>query len=236
MKGNVDWNCHLLPAMRERITDLTETVEAMKILSERFSLKRFCMMPDYDSQKETISMFLLRRFRSQEMLEPFIPKDFKIRYAGRALLNPELYKTEGLEKLCVFKEKYLPLLLPVGEYADWIDLELNRLLYKSRFKLFLTSCELYPIFYPDNVLERLFRMENTIYQFNYKSLSEPSLCCLISSLIRKNKTVLLGTSLDFLPKTWQYDLNYYLSASEEHMYITTLDALLKNNLNFWSHG
>ena len=179
MRSYVDWNCQLFPHMCGQISDPSEAAESLCLLSERFGIRRFCMMPDFDSQKETVSMFLLRRFRAARELEGRLPKEIRVRYAGRALINPDLYQTERLKKLCVFGGRFLPVLLPIGEYADWIDLELNHLLYKTQVGLLLTSCELYPIFYPKEALERLFRIENAIYQFNYRALAEPSLCRLI---------------------------------------------------------
>ena len=155
MKGYVDWNCGLLPHMHGQISDTDEALEVLSLLSRQFDIHRFCMMPDFDSQKETVSMFLLRRFRAEKQINDRLPKDVGVRYSGRALLNPDLHLTECLKKLCIFGGRFLPLQLPIGEYADWIDLELNRLLYKARVGLLLTSCEWYPIFYPKDVLDRL---------------------------------------------------------------------------------
>lgn len=234
MKGYVDWNCRLLPHMCGQISNPAETSAYLVLLSECQDIRRFCMMPDFDVQKESVSMFLLRRFRAAKELETRLPKGIGVRYAGRALLTPDLHRTEHLKKLCIFRGRYLPILLPVGEYSDWIDLELNRLLYKTRVKLLLTSCELYPIFYPKEVLERLFRMENAIYQFNYKALAEPSLCRWIDRLLCQNRTVLLGTSIELPDKVSAYNVEEYLKAAEDHMYITHIETLCKSNAHAWS--
>ena len=233
MNCHTDWNCRLFPCMRERIIDASASIEGMRVLYDRFGFKRFCMMPEYDARRETVSMFLLRRFRSEEMLKPLLPKEWKIRYASRVLLTPNLHRTESLHKLCLSKNKYLPISLPIAEYDDWMDFELNRLLYQSHFKLLMTSCELYPIFTPPEALKRIFHMENAIYQFNYKALTEPDICRIISYLVRRNKTVLLGTSLDCAEKAWQYDFTYYLEASDNHMYFTHLQTVLDSTHEFW---
>lgn len=222
MRKLVDFNAHLLPCMREYITDPQASVQIMQEMALRFGIDSFCMTADFDASTETVSMFLLRLSRAKTLLKPYLPKELQVKYFASVLLLPELSLTADLDKLLFSSDKLLPIKLPVCNYEDWMDLEFNRLLYKNKFRLFFTSFELAVLLYPPEIIEKLMRISHAVFQFNYKSLINPKVCEIIKKLIAQRSRVLLGTSLDSLDKLYFYEMDYYLRnarvqfSAEEH--------------------
>jgi hypothetical protein len=63
--------------------------------------------------------------------------------------------------------------MPICDYADWIDFELNRLLYRAHFKrLLFTSFDICINLYPGDVLEKLMRIPHSVFQFHYHALAD----------------------------------------------------------------
>lgn len=237
MNYYMDWNCRLLPGMRGRISDPLESITAMQDLSERFSITRFCMMPDFDCTREPVSHFFLRRARAEKLLKDAIPtgSKIKVKISARVLLSQGLYQTEDLNKLVITKEKYLPIALPMTAYDDWIDYELNRLLYKAGFKkLLITSFELCLILYPSEIIEKLLRIPNTVFQINYKALTEPKVQKIVSRLMRQNQTILLGTSLDCLERVYRYDFDFYTKSATDGISVADYKTMLRKSCYFWN--
>ena len=213
MKKLVDWNAHLLPCMREYITDPETSLRVMQEMSTRFGISSFCMTADFDASVETVAMHLLRLARSKEQLKPYLTKDFTVRYYTSVLLLPELSLTPDLDQLLFSAEKVLPIKLPICSYEDWMDLEFNHLLYKNKFRLFFTSFETAVLLYPPEILEKLMRISHAVFQFNYRSLSDPNICKVIKKLIDQRSRVLLGTSLNSLDKVYFYEMDHYLKCA-----------------------
>ena len=228
----VDWNCHLLPGMGEGVT-LSEAVSAISHLNDKYEMNHFCMMPDYDCTKEPISVFLLNRYFANQELRKNISKTIKIKLAGRALLTPDLHKTDGLESLLFSSYGYFPIRLPISSYDDWIDYEINRLLYKRHFKLLITSFELCLILYPPEIIKKLLRIPNAAFQLSYKSLTEKGAQKAVSMMLHNNSKILLGTGINSLDKAYQYDLLYYDELAKNKMATADYQTLLRQNHLFW---
>lgn len=232
MKTLVDWNSRLLPCMRGYITDPEDSVRIMEECRLRFGMNAFCMTADFDCSTESVAMFLLRFSRSKELLTSHLPRNLKIKAFASVLLLPELSKTEHLEKLLFSSQKLLPVKLPIQSYEDWMDLEFNHLLYKNKFKLLFTSFEVAIILYPEDIIEKLMRISGAVFQFNYKSLTDPKVCKIIKKLIAQNRRVLLGTSLDSLEKVYFYEMDHYLAIAEQTFSKEEYHTLMKSNTSF----
>jgi len=139
-----------------------------------------------------------------------------------------------LEKLTVKTAGYLPLMLPPTEYDAWIDEELNQLLYKKHFKLLIMSCELIPYLYSNEIAERIFRIQGAIYQFQYRSLSDPKIRRLVYNLRHSGKPVLLGTGVSGLHEAWNFDLQYYRAYAKELFLRSELELTEQFCRHFWN--
>ncbi len=210
-----------------------EAIRAMEHLNKHFGISRFAVMPEFDARLCSVPMFLLQADRCTDLLREALPSHLKIKLLPRVYLSRGLALTEWLNRLSFGRNRYLALQLPWGEYGDWMDDELHQLLYDRRYRLLLTSCELYSSFYSSETVERLFRIPQAVYQFNYRALSDEGMCQHISKMIGQDQTVLLGTGLTTLGKTWQYGLSHYQKAATKNLSVADYQRLLHQNRVFW---
>jgi hypothetical protein len=122
--------------------------------------------------------------------------------------------------------------MPLTEYDDRIDLELNQLLYKRKITPLFLSFELCAILYPKEIVEKLLRIPYAAYQFNYKALQNPEICRMIFSLLSKS-TVLLGTSLNRPEKIEFYEFSHYIDCGNRLLHKRFFEILPKRNLTCW---
>ena len=225
----VDWSFRLVSGENFPL----EAVQAMEHLCERFGISRFAVIPEFDARLCSVPMFLLQSEHSIDRLREVLPAHLRIKLLPRAYLSKGLAKTEWLYRLSFGRDRYLALQLPWGEYEEWIDNELHQLLYLHRYRLFLTSCELYSTFYSKEIVEKLFRIPKAVYQFNYRALTDADTCRYISKMIGQGQTVLLGTGLTTLGKAWQYDLSHYQKAATKNLSVADYQKLLHQDRAFW---
>ncbi len=211
-----------------------EAIQAMEYLNERFGVSHFAVMPEYDARRGSVPLFLLGLEQYEDRLREKLPTHLKIKLVPRVYLSQGLSETEHLNRLSFGKDRYLALQLPWGDYNGWMDRELHRLLYDHRFRLLLTSCELYSTFYPKEIVEKLFRIPHAVYQFHFRALDDAALCRQISSILAQNKTVLLGTSSNSLGKLLQHDLSDYQKAATDHLSVADCQRLLHQSRAFWN--
>ena len=235
MEYLVDWNCRLLPAMRGLVADSKEAVDSMRLLNERFGFTHFQCSPEYDCTREPVSVFLIRYRRAVEGFQAdHAVKTFHVRFQPIVMLAQNLYLTEGLDKLLIKHGGYLPLHLPIADYDDWIDYELNRLLYKCKFNLWFSSFEQCVLLYPPDIIEKLIHIKGAIYQFAFKSLTNPKVIRVIKMLVKANKTVLLGTAVDCLERAYQFDYPFYEQQASSLLTPAVYQTILRQNRYFWT--
>lgn len=229
-----DWNCRLIPYADPLLENRDDLQTAFLHCTEQFGIKRFCLMPEYNSRSESVSLFLLRQERMRERLSGLLPKGSRARVGVSVPLCPGLHETLHLGRLCMKGSHCLPIQLPIGPYEEWMDLELNRLLYRSKHRLLFLSFDRFPIFYSADILERLMRIPHAVYQFSYRSLTDPRACVLLRELYDKNATVLFGTGMDSLEKACFYEMDHYLEAGQKTLSTRCLDELLQRSHLFWN--
>lgn len=233
MNNLIDWNTRLLPCMRGYITSPGDSVRALEECSARFDTDAFCMTADFDCSTESVAMFLLRLSRSQALLASQLPKKIKIKVYASVLLLPDLSETDSLEKLLFSSQKLLPIKLPITNYEDWMDLEFNHLLYRNKFRLLFTSFEIAAVLYPRDIIEKLMRISGAVFQFNYRSLTDPKVCKIIKKLIAQKSQILLGTSLDSLEKIYFYELDHYLAVARQTFSKDEYRILMNSGASLW---
>lgn len=233
MERFTDWNCQLLPNTHDAENSAQAVAQALTDLYDRYGLSRFCMMRSYHHRKEPVSVFLLRQNAPIESLSPLLPREMRLKVSSQTLLLPKLHEVDGLEDLKTAKDGYLPISMPLGSYEDWMDEEINRLLYVRRSPLLFTSVERYAIFYPPEILQKLLGIDGAVYQFGYKSLVDPSVRKLISQLLSRRATVLLGTSLNHAKKVSLYTMDHYLQIAAQAFSALEYQRLLYYSHSFW---
>lgn len=226
----VDWSCGLLPRMRGCIETAEEAEQAVSLLHTRHGFNRFFATPTYDSEREPVSHFLLRRDRAKEELTARLPRGCKLAVGASILLTPSLHEVDGLERLLLPRGR-LPVTLPLTEYGEWIDLELNRLLYRRKYKLLFLSMERSIALYPSDFIEKLLRIEDASFQFNFRALTDPACCRILTELLHRNRTVLLGTGIDSIDACYAYDRACYLDQSLLHS--ADLQVVLRSSNAHW---
>ncbi len=224
-----DWNCRLLPMMGDAVTKPQEAADALTLLRERFGIRRFCMMPSFDCQEESVGMFLLKREQARRELASLLAPDTRLFLGSASLLCQGLSQAEGLTKLCIPKTEYLPITLPYFSEESDFSMELNRLLYHTPIRVLLLSFDSYLSFYPKDTLERLFRLPNAAFQFSYRSLENASVRELLGDLAKQNKPIVFGTGLNCLEKTYYYEFDHYISLAREAFNGYTFDKLFYRN-------
>ena len=242
----IDWNSHLLPGGHEIMTDPKEAAEALCYLQTDLGIKTLCMMPSFLPFSDSVAIFLLRRHKSLSRLSESLAilrqenravKPFKLLCGATVQITPNVHEIDDLKKLTVKfnSKKYLPIQLPIAEFEYWIDYEINRLLYRTGVKLWFVSFDIACKMYPRENIEKMLRISDAIYQFNYRSLEDPYVQRVISKLLKQRSVVLLGTSLDCQGKVYRYDLDYYLKSAKEFFSPAEYAMLMKYNQTLPDH-
>jgi hypothetical protein len=230
----VDWNCKMLPIPCDPTSNAQSTCRELASLHERFGFSKFLMTPTYLCERESVQAFCIRKNAMEREIRAFLPKSLRLKFASSVQLSRGISLEKGLEHLALTPNHYLPITLPMEAYGDWIDFELNQLLYKRHLRLMLQSFEYAMILYPKDVLEKLLRVPNAIYQFNYKGLLIPKVCDTVRTMLRKNAPVLLGSGIDHPQKVASYDLEDFQASALQNLSESEYQILLRNGRNFWS--
>lgn len=235
MEYYVDWNCKLLPSSRVSDRTVSNAIETMQYLYQRDGFSKFCIVSEYTGTEGSIPAYLVLRNRAERELRERLPKHLKLRVESTVQLSPDLHTLDGLECLCRKNTNRLALTLPLSPYADWMESELNRLLYRSHFQLLFLSFELPVLFYPEDLLQRLMRIPNAVYQFGYRSLSDARVLKQIRRLlhIHSRAPILLGTSVSSVSKASFHETSYYLEQAARGLSPSEYQLLLHCGRAFW---
>ncbi len=234
MEYRIDWNCKLLPFENDPCTTAADAAYALELLHDQFGFSKFLMMSEWSMDHESIRAHQIRCAAMQNALSTTLAKTRKLKYATAAHLLPDLSKEIGLERLTLGAQRYLPILLPISAYEEWIDTELNALLYQRHFQLMFLSFDYAAILYPQSILEKLMRIPHAIYQFSIKSLEISTICDLVRTLLRKNATVVLGTGVAHPQKLTEYRAEQIEAAALCHLSKAELQTLLRGGRTFWA--
>lgn len=228
----IDWNCRLLPGMREGTESAEEAIALLRKLKEDSGILRFCMMPQFDPAQESVRAFLLRRQNAKERLMEALPEKIYIRVCAAMLLSEGCSELQGLEKLTLLPG-LLPLRPPIAAWTDWMDKEMNHLLFRRRLTPLFLSFELSTILYSNEIVLKMMRIPNAAFQFSFRSLTDPAVCRIIHTLLQENHTVLLGSGIRHQQKAEDYDIAHYLFRAEDHLSPADRNTLLNSNISFW---
>ncbi|MBQ8416300.1 MAG: hypothetical protein IJX13_05315 [Clostridia bacterium] len=222
-----DWNCQLLPSLRDVEHSPQRIALALEEMRQAFGISQFYLTPPYDVARESVTAFLHRRERIKESLVPHLSPSVSVLIGASVTLSPSVCEIRELDKLLT-NRSHLCLSLPLCEYAHWVDFELNRLLFHRRLRPLFLSFERAVILYPEEAIERLMRIKGAAFQFSYRSLQVTKILNVIKCLLKERKTVLLGTGLDSPEKIGLYELPYYLDCAKRFFDERELCRLLSN--------
>ena len=226
-----DWNFQLLPPLVGDLSNVSLSLDAMQNSFARFGVRKFLLLAPYDPRLP-LSLHLLARSTYCKKLQKALPKPLILQSASRTTLREGLSGNDGLERLCHKQSGFLPLSLPISAYEDWMDAELNRLLYRRHQKLLFLSFERALILYPQEFVDKLLRIEHAAYEFGYRSLNDPKVVNTIKRLLNAKKPVLLGTGIDQPDPYRSLDLFCELEAAKPAFPKLYWDALLKSSRKF----
>ena len=215
MRAFADWNCKLLPMMHDLIANPSDAAQALSAL-KKLGISRFCMMPEFDCQQESLSLFLLNRDRALREIHKQMPENAFITSAATLLLTEGCHEVQGLRKLCIPQTNYLPIKLPLSLDVNWLAHEFNQFLYHLPFRLLLMNFDTYSLFYPSEVLDRLLNLPNVAYQFNYRALADPNMRIQLKRLLMRHAPILFGTSVNSVMKAYYYEFSHYIGVAKQH--------------------
>ncbi len=197
---SIDYNCHLLPQMQELLTSPTEAAKALLLMHEKLGITQFYMMPRYDKAESPIA-YCLRRERALESLRKQLPKQLTLKASSSVMFSKGLFETAYLERLFISRSRrLLPIEMPLAPYEDWMDEELNRLLYVRRFKPLFLSFERCIVLYPKEIVQKLTRISGACFQFSFSSLEDEKVCAVILLLLQQGTRVCFGSGMNSLQK------------------------------------
>ena len=233
-----DYNSFLLPGFRDAAKNEKVALQIMELLYEKYGVTHYHLTPLFDFTKDTVLSFLLKRHQAISKLQTTdrISKSIKLHFGATAELRPGLWQTDGLEKLCYGNTRILPLRFPLGPYQDWMDQELNRLLYHNGYSLLFTAFELSLLFFERDTIERLLRIQGTAFHFNYRGLVQPTVQEMIKRLLEKQSPVLFGTQLSSVEKACYYEMDHYLSVLKSALTPREHQYLWEQQRVFWKNG
>ena len=233
----IDWNCQLFPSIRIGSTTFSDAVETMSFLHDRDRISHFCLISEYTTAYGPIPAFLIWRNRLANELKAQIPKGVKLQFATSTPVFQGLHQMDDLERLFLNADRLLPITLPMALYEDWIDLELNRLLYQRNIRPMFISFDFAVKLYSHEVIQKLLRISNAVYQFNYRSLTDERVIRAISHLLRNHPqaTILLGTSIDCFERASFHETEYYLQTAAKYLSPLEYQILLHQGRAFWKN-
>lgn len=215
MRVYKDWNCRLLPMMGELIANPKDSTKALSILKEKFGLTHFCMMPEFDCEKDSVSNFIIQREKAFFEISPLISNEFRIQLGCAALVAPGLSEIQGIRKLLLSKTNLLPIKLPYFP-SEETPKELNRLLYHTPYQLLFLSFDSYLNFYSYEDMLRWTELPDVAFQFNYCAMEDPRAIELLKRLLQRNATIFFGTGITSYGKACYYEFDHYIDLASRY--------------------
>ena len=232
----VDWNCRLHLQMCSHWNSPQQICNQLSAMYTKFGFTNFSLLCDYCHTSESVSAFLIRLERMEKELRSYLPTPLHIRLQASVLLTPNLCDVVDIHRLCLRHNGYLPILLPLSSYADWIDKELNHLLYHRGILPLFLSFERAIRLYPQEITEKLLRIPRAAFQFAYHDLQNENVAQAVTALLRQNTSIFLGTGLTQAPKIDTYDFPNWEECVNPLLSHDDMATLLRENRMHWSRS
>ncbi len=236
MSSHLDWNCGLYPRGLDGMVapSYPGLYDGLTVLRDRFNIKRFCFSAVYDPGFESVNAHLLRRDRTEKKVQELLAgTKIKMKMMSVVPIAPNLGHVPDLDCLYMFGGTHLPIVLPLYGMCDWLDLELNSLLYKYKHKLFFTSFDRTFDVYPREFVEKCIRIPKAVFQISFQSLSNKSFAYMVRAALREKIPFLLGSELQTGASACFYEFDYYMQKAEQYLSREALERLLELNYQYW---
>ncbi len=171
----IDFHSHILPGMDDGASDVKESIELLKMLSDA-GVEKVVLTSHFYRQNEKISSFLRRRAEAFEKLSEAVSG---LHFCPELVLGAEVYFYPSLSsdpdfyKLCIGDTDYILLELPFEKFQDNFYSGYAKFLNNCEQKIILAHIERYLSFgnSPEDIM-RLFDYGNALCQMNCTSLAE----------------------------------------------------------------
>ena len=231
MNRLTDWNCGLLPDGLELIGNAKDAASGIRILSERTGILRFCFLPVFDPQEESLSGFLLKRDRAFRTLSDLLPSGLRLIPSARMMLPSDgvLPNDPKLKKLCIPGTDCLPITFFLWDDPRSIENRLAWLVRHSGFSILLPSAERIFSVFPRDVADRIFGLPGMVYQFSYSALRDENILKLLDQLLSRKAPILFGSSVKTPAEAARFDLAYDLELARTHFDRFAFETLFFSN-------
>lgn len=219
-----DWNCRLLPGFSDQIGNARKAAQALTLLHERSGITRFSFFPEFDPVYESVSAFKIRIDQALKALQSLLRFPAVLFASASVRICQKLADYRYLPRFCLPKTDFLPISLPIIP-DNWVENEVARLARYAPFRPLLMNAHLLPVFYPSDVLKRIFRLPDIAVQFSFQSLETDKNDRFLHELLARKVPVLLGSGVNSLEKAAMFDFSYIRSQIEARFSPNEIDAL-----------
>lgn len=226
-----DWNCNLLPGLSDCSDSVSSAVNCLELLRERAGFNRFCFLPEFDPDAESVSGFLLRIDHSLEELRNAVPPSVSLIATASVRLVPELYAYRNLRRLFLPSSHFLPVSLPPIP-GETTEVDLANLVRKGSYRVLVTNAQLLTVLYPKEVRERIFRLPGLAFLFSYGILDDPSCDVYLKHLAAAKVPVLFGSSVRSFSMAGQFDRDWLMSIARERLPDETFRFIMNDRVLF----
>ena len=224
MTPDTDWNCRLLPGFSDHVGNARNAASALTLLHEHSGISHFSFFPEFDPLCESVSAFKIRIDLALKALQSLLTFPAVLFASASARICPNLAEYRDLRRFCLPKTDFLPISLPIVP-ENQVENEVARIARYAPFRPLLMNAHLLPIFYPSDVLKRLFRLPGIAVQFSFSSLETDKNDRILHELLARKVPVLLGSGVNSREKAALLDFPYLRSQIEARFSPSEADAL-----------
>ena len=224
-----DWNCKLLPGFPDQISNREAAVQAMQILYERSGINKFAFFPKYDPLTDSPTVFQFRANAALADLQSRLSFSAKLFVRPTVYLRPEMPENNVLRRFCIPKTTYLAVSLPIMVQED-TENTLAKFVRHSPYRVLLTDAQILPIFYPDDMLERIVNLPGIALQASFQSLLLPNFTVFLRKILQKGVPIVFGSGVNSPERAERIPLNDIFKALQENFSKQEEEKLLYGGL------
>ena len=224
-----DWNCKLLPGFPDQIASIEDAIQALEILHTQAEITEFAFFPKYDPLTDSKAYFQLRANAALSNLQSRVSFPAKLFVRPAIYLRPELPDPTVLRHFCIPKTNFLAFSLPITPNQD-TENTLARFLRHSPYRVLLLEAQLLPIFYPNDVFNRIMNLPGIALQISYQSLFLPDFAVFLHKMLKKGTPILLGSGVNSPERANRLQYEDVLQTLHDHFTQAETERILYGGL------
>lgn len=225
----IDWNCKLLPGFPDQTASVETAVEALQILHDQTGITEFAFFPKYDPATDSQTIFQFHANAALTGLQSRLPFAAKLFVRPTVYLRSEIPENNVLRHFRIPKTNYVAFSLPITANED-TETVLAKFLRHSPYHVLLTDAQLLPIFYPNDVLERIANLPGIALQVSYQSLFLPNFTVFLRKLLQKGVPIVLGSGVNSPERASKISFDELSEALKENFTKSEAERLLNAGL------